>query len=61
MKKFYYLFPSSFEVFEKVDDLRFILVVIVDTTSFLLSALEPPTVLLPLTKSGLPLIAVRDI
>ena len=57
----YYLLNSVFEEAEKVDGFRSTFLVIVDTTSFELSALEPPTILLPLTKSGLPLIAVRDI
>ena len=57
----YYLLNSAFEEVENAEDFRSTFLVIVDTTSFELSALEPPTILLPLTKSGLPLIAVRDI
>ena len=57
----YHLLKSAFAEVENAEDFRSTFLVIVDTTSFELSALEPPTIFLPLTKSGLPLIAVRDI
>jgi hypothetical protein len=55
------LLSSVFDARGVQDNCRTAVVVIVETPSFVSTALLPPSLLLPLTKSGLPLIAVRDI
>ena len=57
----FYLDDTGSDARVDADCCRSTVVVIVETSSFWLTAFLPPLILLPLTKSGLPLEAVRDI